>query len=187
MNLQRTSSLSTTSTNTTGSTMFTDARSQFEDAFSNTDNMHNKVKIEDNSLEDKDNVSDESKTGNLRADTRVQMKSSDDTIFGQKNEENINLRSKNNAPIRTEEPSIVEEPKFVSREEKIRQIREQRQTSSTPNEEESDCHAYLFSNNLIDILDLPGWKFWVCGLCTVCCNSLESSGRNTAVKGATGK
>lgn len=182
MSLQRTTSLSTVSTTTTGSTMFTDARSAFTDAASHQGTINDNADATNS--QNINNKSDEKSVNEVITTDGSQPGLNGVEVDVKTKEQDANLEPKDDSNIKTEQPQAVKEPKFVSREEKIRQIREQRRTNTNPDTEESECHEYFCSNNLIDILDLPGWRFWVCGLCTVCCNSLESSGRTTAVKTA---
>lgn len=136
---------------TTGSSQFTDARSTFTDA-------HSQVNLQ-NSKEDLINQNDE-KNNEKPEDT----KSSDNEI-----------------DVKTKQPESVKPPKaYVSKDDKIRAIQQQKKENGYQ-KENGDCHEYICSNNIIDVLDLPNWKFWVCGLCTMCCNTCVSSS-TTAVK-----
>jgi hypothetical protein len=154
-----------------GSSQFVDARSTFTNARSFPE-------FED--AKDTDIVSHQEKDQSPLTDTEMTTKNE---INSSETEEINNIQidgngkesSNSDLEVKTEQPKPVAPPKaFVSKDEKIRQLQKEKEERSYQRQE-SHCHEYICSNNIIEVLDLPGWKFWVCGLCTLCCNSCFSS------------
>lgn len=88
------------------------------------------------------------------------------------------------AEVKTKQPEPVKEPKaYVSKQEKIRQLREQNPQKGYQREE-GECHEYVCSNNILDVLDLPNWKGLCGSLGVMCCNSCCSSGTSSVQKAA---
>lgn len=161
------------------STMSTTGSSQFVDARSRITGPESKYTDADSKFSDANSKAD----SKIIADNiRIEKKEEKKTFEDEKNEKKVfssgnTLETKEE--IKTEQPQKVKEPKaFVSREEKIRRIKEQ-EAKSGYQRETGECHDYIFNCNLLDLLDLPNWKSLFCCCCTLCCNSCVSSGTTT--------
>lgn len=182
----RSNSLSTMSTAT--SSKFLDARSEFADAQSGAESQ-NQVSAE------KETVLEKEENGQLPADG-IAKSGSDEEIDGiqdtrenqnevkdldeneneneGKNEDEDESDSKTE-DVKTEQPQPVKQPRaFVSKEEKIRQTMEQNKNRGYQREE-SSCHEYICSNNMVEVLDLPSVTDIFSSLCLVCCGSCCTS------------
>lgn len=168
MSITRSNSMSTFST--TGSSDFIDARSRmtdahstFTDAKSDSEEPHIAEKGEDQG--DTTNTTEEQMT------VKTEIVQNDET-------------EKTDEDIKTQQPPTVKEPKaYISKDEKIRQYQEKKQQEKAGYQrKESQCHEYIFSNNMLAVLDLPSIKSLLSGCCLVCCNSGLSSGTTTTAK-----
>lgn len=150
-------SSSVPSIKTTTSTQFTDANSKFEDASATPPPENNK-------------------TSNpvIQNESREDSQESTEDIVGKTDE----------IEVKTEQPTQVKEPKaFLSKEEKIKQLQEQKKNKGYQRQSgESDCGSYFCSNNLLEVLDLPDLHSLLCCCCLACCNSTVGSG-TAAAKG----
>ncbi|GAV27020.1 hypothetical protein PMKS-000481 [Pichia membranifaciens] len=147
---------SVSSFSTAGSSQFVDANSRFTDAESK---MQNQPTDSQPHKDDKANVQ---------------------SIADPEKEQDTDGKTE----VKTKEPEQVKEPKaYVSKQEKIRQIREQNPQKGYQRDE-GECHEYVFSNNMLDVLDLPNWKGLCGSLGVMCCNSCCSSGTSSVQKAA---
>lgn len=120
----------------------------------------------------------------LTDNTGIEKKESTET-FKDKEEENKVFNSGNaldsKDEIKTKQPQQVKGPTaFVSKEEKIRRIKQQ-DPKPGYQRENGECYEYICHCNLLDLLDIPNWKSLFCCFCNLCCNSCLNSG-TTAVK-----
>lgn len=148
-------SSSVSSIKTSASTQFTDAHSKFEDASASPPLENSKTS--DAMIENESLKNSQETTGNI-------------------------IEKAEEAEIKTEQPTQVKEPKaFLSKEEKIKQLQEQKQNRGYQRKQgESDCGAYFCSNNLIEVLDLPDLHSIFCCCCLAFCNSTVSNGTSAA-------
>ncbi|KAG0680710.1 hypothetical protein C6P40_004714 [Pichia californica] len=176
------SSDSVSSFSTAGSSQFLDARSnftdadaKFEDAGSNLSDAASKRLsglVNSNSI----------KAANINEELQTETKDPKETV--EKKEvfnDNPDDNESKSEGIKTKQPQQVEQPSaaFVSKEEKIRKLKEQKSTRGYQRSE-GQCHEYFFQCNILQILDLPELKSWPSCLCIMCCNSCLSSGTTAA-------
>ena len=156
---------------------FTDARSGFEEAMTDADNMENDEHI----VAAKAVVMNTEKVNGEHPDNANDVVAKKVVIDEKADDVKEDM-------VKTEQPTAVKQPRaYVSKEERIRQIQMQKQKenlglgeSHASQRKEGECHEYMCSNHLMEVLDLPNWKVLFCGLCSICCNSCVSSGTATA-------
>lgn len=168
------SSDSISTLSTIGSSQYVDARSRITGLDSKYTDAGSKFSDAESKAESKilaDNIGIEKKEGT----ETFQDKENEKKVFISGNA----LETKDD--IKTKQPQKVKEPTaFVSKEEKIRRIKEQNPKPGYQREK-GECYEYICHCNLLDLLDIPNWKSLFCCFCNLCCNSCLNSS-TTAVK-----
>lgn len=164
---------SVSSFSTAGSSQFVDAQSKFTDAEPESGMQDQLTNSQvGNTIEDGIKVQNTANLGEEKGEINNIEKGVESKVA---NEENA---------IKTKQPAPVKEPRaFVSKEEKIRELREQNAEKGY-HREESECHEYICSNNMLEVLDLPNWKGLLGSICVMCCNSCFTTSTSSVQKAA---